>query len=151
METFSIADGQSGRLEMAHWLADVDQGAVRLVARVLANRVWHHLIGRGLVRTVDNFGRTGEPPSHPELLDHLAAELIDSGWSIKSLVRTIVSSRTFAMSSHHDPEADAVDPDNRLLWRSSPTLGSRVVARRDAVGCPRTRFSTDGINGLVPG
>ena len=117
-EPFSIADGQSGRLELAHWLAEVDQGAGRLVARVVANRVWYHLIGRGLVRTVDNFGRTGEPPSHPELLDYLAGELIESGWSIKSLVRTIVASRTFTMSSRHDPQSHAVDPDNRLLWRA---------------------------------
>ncbi len=113
-----IADGQSGRIELAQWLADVDAGAGRLVARVIANRVWFHLIGRGLVRTVDNFGRTGEAPSHPELLDYLAAELIDSGWSVKSLVRTIVSSRTFMMSSRYNPAAQAVDPENRLLWRA---------------------------------
>jgi Protein of unknown function (DUF1553) len=85
---------------------------------VLANRVWHHLIGRGIVRTTDNFGRTGEAPEHPELLDYLARELIDSGWSIKSLVRRIATSRTFAMSSRHDDLAHSIDPDNRLLWRA---------------------------------
>jgi hypothetical protein len=85
---------------------------------VLANRVWHHLIGRGIVRTTDNFGRTGEAPENPELLDHLARELIDSGWSIKGLVRKIVTSRTFAMSSRHDDHAHSIDPDNRLLWRA---------------------------------
>jgi hypothetical protein len=113
-----IADGQSGRLELARWLTDVDTGAGRLAARVLANRVWHHLIGRGIVRTVDNFGRTGDLPSHPELLDYLARELIDSGWSTKSLIRKIVLSRTFAMSSRHDEAGHSVDPDNRLLWRA---------------------------------
>jgi len=114
----TIPDGHSGRLELARWLTDVDGGAGRLTARVLANRVWHHLIGRGIVRTVDNFGRTGEAPSHPELLDHMARELIDSGWSMKALVRQIVLSRTFAMSSRHDESSHAVDPENRLLWRA---------------------------------
>ena len=114
----SIAEGQSGRTELGRWLTDVDHGAGQLAARVLANRVWHHLIGRGIVRTVDNFGRAGEAPSHPELLDYLARRLVDSGWSIKDLVRTIILSRTFAMSSHHDDNAHALDPENQLLWRA---------------------------------
>lgn len=113
-----IPDGESGRLELARWLTDVENGAGRLTARVFANRVWHHLIGRGLVRTVDNFGRTGETPSHPELLDYLASRLIESGWSTKALVREIVLSRTFALSTAHDPKAHAIDPDNALLWRA---------------------------------
>jgi hypothetical protein len=75
-------------------------------------------MGRGIVRTVDNFGRSGEAPSHPQLLDHLARELVESGWSIKGLIRTVVLSRTFAMSSRHNEAANSVDPDNRLLWRS---------------------------------
>ncbi len=114
----AIPEGQSGRIELARWLTDAEQGAGQLAARVLANRVWHHLMGRGLVRTVDNFGRTGEAASHPELLDYLARQLIDSGWSIKDLVRQIVLSRTFALSSHADSTAEAIDPDNRLLWRA---------------------------------
>jgi hypothetical protein len=113
-----IPPKQSGRLELGRWLTEVNGGAGRLAARVLANRVWHHLIGRGIVRTTDNFGRTGEAPENPELLDHLARELIDSGWSIKSLVRKIATSRTFAMSSRHDDHAYSIDPDNRLLWRA---------------------------------
>lgn len=113
-----IPSGHSGRLELAHWLTDVDGGAGQLAARVLANRVWYHMIGRGIVRTVDNFGRTGEMPSHPELLDHLARDLIDSKWSVKSLVRKIALSRTFTMSSHHNETANAIDPENRLLWRA---------------------------------
>ena len=113
-----IPAGQSGRVELGRWLTDVPNGAGRLVARVFANRVWHHLIGVGLVRTVDNFGRTGEAPSHPELLDHLARQLIDSGWSLKMLVRTIVLSRTFAVGSDHGAAGHEVDPDNRLLWRA---------------------------------
>jgi hypothetical protein len=113
-----IPPGQSGRMELGYWLTDRERGAGRLTARVLANRVWHHLIGTGIVRTADDFGRTGEAPSHPELLDHLAGRLIDSGWSIKGLVRQIVLSRTFAMSSDHDEAGHAIDPENRLLWRA---------------------------------
>jgi hypothetical protein len=113
-----IPPGQSGRLALGRWLTDVPGGAGRLAARVLANRVWHHLIGQGIVRTVDDFGRAGEPPDNPELLDYLARELIDSGWSLKSLVRRIVTSRTFAMSSRHDDRAHALDPENRRLWRA---------------------------------
>ncbi len=117
--TAEISAGQSGRMELGRWLTEVDGGAGQLAARVLANRVWHHLIGRGIVRTVDNFGRTGEAPSHPELLDHLARELIESGWSIKDLVRQVVLSRTFTMSSGHDDAGHSLDPDNRLLWRAN--------------------------------
>jgi hypothetical protein len=115
----TISPGQSGRVELAQWLTDEQTGAGRLAARVLANRIWHHLMGRGLVRTVDNFGRTGEPPSHPELLDYLAGELIHSEWSVKSLVRKIVLSRTFALSSQYDPACHAVDPENLALWRAN--------------------------------
>ena len=115
----AIPPKQSGRLELGRWLTDLGTGGGgRLAARVLANRVWHHLIGRGIVRTTDNFGRTGEPPDHPELLDYLARELIDSGWSVKSLVRKIAVSRAFAMGSRHDDHAASIDPDNRLIWRA---------------------------------
>jgi hypothetical protein len=114
---FDIGDQQSGRLQMGRWLTD-EKGAGALAARVLANRVWRHVIGRGLVRTVDNFGRTGEAPSHGELLDYLAGQLIDSGWSVKQLVRTIVLSKTFAISSRHHDSGHAVDPENKLLWRA---------------------------------
>ncbi len=114
----TIAAGSSGRIELAEWLTDTENGAGRLTARVLANRIWHHLIGRGLVRTVDNFGRTGEAPSNPELLDYLAGELIRSDWSIKSLVRQIALSRTFAMSTEFDERAGRIDPENILLWRA---------------------------------
>ena len=117
-EKLEIQSQQSGRIELAHWLFDLDSPASQLVARVQANRIWHHLIGIGLVRTVDNFGRTGEPPSHPELLDYLASELIESGWSTKALVRQIVLSRTFALSSKYDAINNTIDPENRLLWRA---------------------------------
>lgn len=110
---------QSGRIAFAEWLTDGGQRSGHLAARVLANRVWHHLLGRGLVRTVDNFGRTGEEPSHPELLDFLANELIDSDWSLKNLIRHVVATRTFGLSSDFDSESHSIDPDNQWLWRAN--------------------------------
>jgi mono/diheme cytochrome c family protein len=109
---------QSGRIELARWLTDPNSRAGWLTARVQANRIWHHLMGRGLVRTVDNLGRTGESPTHPELLDYLALQLIEDGWSFKSLIREIVLSRTFALSSQYEAANDARDPDNQWLWRA---------------------------------
>ncbi len=105
---------ESGRRELAQWLASADNP---LTARVMANRVWHHLFGVGLVRTVDNFGVTGETPSHPELLDHLALRFVEEGWSVKKLIRSIVLSHAFQMSSELNAESMKLDPDNRLLWR----------------------------------
>jgi hypothetical protein len=100
----------SGRLELANWIVDP---ANPLTSRVMANRVWHWLFGAGLVRTVDNFGTTGESPSHPELLDHLAVQFIQQGWSVKKLIRTIVLSRTYRLSSSGAEQQEV--PDNRLL------------------------------------
>jgi hypothetical protein len=105
---------ESGRRELATWLASPQNP---LTARVMVNRVWHHLFGAGIVRTVDEFGTTGELPSHPELLDHLALRFVEDGWSVKKLVRAIVLSRTYRLSSAASKEALAVDPENRLLWR----------------------------------
>ncbi|MEW6304292.1 MAG: PSD1 and planctomycete cytochrome C domain-containing protein [Verrucomicrobiota bacterium] len=107
---------QSGRLELAQWLTSPDHP---LTARVMANRVWHHLFGVGLVRTVDNFGFTGERPSHPELLDHLALRFVDGGWSVKSLVREIVLSRAYRQASTYRADCFNKDPENRLLWRAN--------------------------------
>ena len=102
----------SGRLELAHWIVDP---ANPLTSRVMVNRVWHWLFGAGLVRTVDNFGTTGESPSHPELLDYLAMQFVQHGWSVKKLIRTIVLSRTYRLSSARGDQQ--ADPENRLLAR----------------------------------
>ncbi len=107
---------QSGRLEFARWLTHPDHP---LTARVMANRVWRHLLGTGLVSTTDNFGFSGERPSHPELLDTLAVKFKSDGWSIKKLVREIVLSRTYRQSSEYRADAFRTDPENRLLWRAS--------------------------------
>jgi hypothetical protein len=107
----------SGRLELARWIASPTHP---LTARVMANRVWQHLFGRGLVETVDNFGTTGREPSHPELLDHLAIRLVENGWSVKKLVRSIMLSRTYGLDGGAQPVALEKDPDNTLYWRSTP-------------------------------
>ncbi|YCM42536.1 PSD1 and planctomycete cytochrome C domain-containing protein [Verrucomicrobiaceae bacterium 227] len=108
----AIAAHSSGRLELARWIADSNNP---LTSRVMANRIWKYLLGEGLVRTPDNFGGTGELPSHPELLDHLALQFTNNGWSIKSLIREIVLSRTYQLSSLTDSNND---PENRLLGRA---------------------------------
>jgi hypothetical protein len=109
-----IPDGLSGRRELAEWIADARNP---LTSRVMVNRVWHWLIGRGLVSTVDNFGSMGETPSHAQLLDHLASSFIEQGWSIKQLIREIVLSRVYRLSSTEVASSQRVDPENELLWR----------------------------------
>jgi cytochrome c553 len=111
-----VPEAASGRLELARWITDPGHP---LTARVLVNRVWTHLFGAGLVETVDDFGRTGAAPSHPELLDHLAVRFRDGGGSVKGLIREIVLSRTYRQASGWRAEPFAQDPDNRLLWRMS--------------------------------
>jgi hypothetical protein len=86
----------------------------------MANRVWKHLFGAGLVASVDNFGVTGEKPSHPELLDHLAGRFIQDGWSVKKLIRAIVLSHAYQLDSAASDANVAADPANRLVWRHSP-------------------------------
>ncbi|MDB5385746.1 MAG: Protein of unknown function (DUF1553)/Protein of unknown function (DUF1549)/Planctomycete, partial [Planctomycetaceae bacterium] len=108
---------QSGRQELASWLTNEKNP---LISRVLANRVWQHLFGEGIVRSVDNFGVTGDVPSHPELLDHLANRFVHEGWSVKKLVRAIVLSRAYQLSSDAIAANVAVDPANRYIWRHSP-------------------------------
>jgi hypothetical protein len=128
-----VPEKESGRLQFAEWMAGTNNP---LTARVMANRVWLWLMGEGLVRTPDNFGTTGEAPSHPELLDYLAIRLIEQGWSVKKLAREIVLSRTYQLSSkaargtprpsirNREPDhggtersfgASGIDPENRLF------------------------------------
>ena len=108
---FKISSG-SGRLELAEWIASPRNP---LTARVLANRIWLHLFGHGLVRTPDNFGLTGPAPSHPKLLDHLAQRLLSGNWSTKQLIRALVLTRTYQLSSAPPDEALHLDPQNLLL------------------------------------
>src|SRR5262249_11568843 len=106
----------SNRLGLARWL--VDRGNP-LAARVTVNRSWQMLFGPGLARTVADFGPHGEVPSHPELLDWLAVEFMDSGWDVKHILKTIVMSATYRQSSRLDPNTAAQDPENRLLARGA--------------------------------
>jgi hypothetical protein len=110
-----ISPGSSGRLELARWLTRPDHP---LTARVMANRVWQYHFGKGLVATPNNFGLRGEEPTHPELLDFLAGELVRSGWSVKHLHRLILSSKTYKLSCSHHAANAARDPGNRFLWRA---------------------------------
>jgi hypothetical protein len=105
-----------------------------LVARVLVNRVWHHLFGRGLVPTVDNFGALGEPVTHPELLDQLAWQFVhEDGWSMKRLIKRLVLTQTYSMSHRAaDPHADELDPANNL-WHRVPIRRLEAEAIRDSL------------------
>jgi hypothetical protein len=109
-----IPENQSGRLQLAEWIVSP---ANPLTARVMVNRIWHWLFGAGLVRSTDNFGTTGETPLHPELLDYLASRFVEQGWSVKQLIREIVLSHTYQLSTAPCDTALAADPENRLFWR----------------------------------
>ena len=115
-ESAAMPTTESGRRELVDWLANAKNP---LTARVFVNRVWHWLFGAGIVRTPDNFGTTGELPTHSELLDYLAIRFVDDGWSIKRLVRRIALSRAYRLSTADDLRSRAVDPENRLLWRAN--------------------------------
>ena len=106
----------SGRRELAEAIASRDNP---LTARVWVNRIWDHLFGRGIVDTPSDFGSRGTPPTHPELLDWLACDLMDHGWSTKQLIREIVLSATYRQSSDARPDCIAADPENKLLWRAN--------------------------------
>src|SRR6185312_6889282 len=137
--TPQIAEG-SGRLELAEWLASKDNP---LTARVMANRVWLHLFGRGLVPTPDNFGAAGQPPSHPELLDHLAVTFMADGWSVKKLIRRVVLSHAYQLGSASDPKCHEADPDNALVWRMTPR-------RLDAEALRDSVLAVSGLLNLTP-
>jgi len=120
------------RRALANWITDPNGGAGALLARVLVNRLWHHHFGRGIVRTSGNFGLTGDAPSHPDLLEWLACELVENDWSLKHVHRLIVGSAAYRQSVDSNPASVARDPGNRLWWRRRPV---RVEAEvwRDSV------------------
>ncbi|NOY43439.1 MAG: DUF1553 domain-containing protein [Planctomycetes bacterium] len=125
----AIDPKQSGRLQLAKWMTSQHNP---LPARVVVNRIWHHLFGRGIVESVDNFGLMGTMPSHPKLLDTLAVEFMQDGWSIKRTIRKIVLSRTYQLSCATNEKNQNVDPENRLLWCATPRrLPVEII--RDAI------------------
>ena len=117
----------SGRLALARRLASRENP---LLARVMVNRVWHHLFGRGIVASCDDFGVMGLPPTHPGLLDHLAFSFMENGWSVKKLIRAILLSKTYGMSSTPQDRGNEVDPQNKLLHRM-PILRLDAESIRD--------------------
>ncbi len=142
----SRAPESQRRLALAHWIGDPRNP---LAARVLANRLWHYHFGRGIVPTPSDFGFNGAPPSHPELLDWLASELLSNGGYLKPLHRLLVTSSTYRQATASDPKAQDADKLNRLLWRMVPR---RLEAEpiRDAIlacsGSLDTRMGGPGYN-----
>ncbi len=125
----AIPEGSSGRLALADWITQPDNP---LTSRVMVNRLWRWHFGRGIVASVDNFGRLGEAPSNPELLDWLAVKFVQEGWSVKAMHRLMVLSSTYQMSSELNESAAAVDPENILLWRM-PRRRLEAEAIRDGI------------------
>ena len=120
---------QSGRLELAEAIASKDNP---LTARVMVNRIWHHVFGRGLAATTDNLGRYGDAPTHPELLDYLASQFINDGWSMKKLIKSMMLSATFRQSSQAATRSAEADPQN-LLWSRYPVRRIEAEAVRDSI------------------
>jgi hypothetical protein len=151
---YEVPANQSGRVELARWLTDSRNA---LTARVYVNRVWAHLFGTGIVRTVDNFGTQGERPSHPELIDEIAACFVEDGWSTKRLVRSLVLTRTYQQSAVRDPQSAMADPENRLFGRANRRRVEAEVIRdamlavagtldRTPGGCPVTGLGERAID-----
>jgi hypothetical protein len=143
----TISQGQSGRLELAQWLTSPDNP---LTPRVYVNRVWHHLFGRGIVKSVDNFGTTGDAPTHPELLDYLSYQFIKNNWSTKRLVKEIVLSRTYRLSSSDTHSNEGKDPDNALRSRMVPRpLPAEAI--RDSILVASGQLRDGHISSMLPG
>ncbi len=126
------SDAFDSRIDLAAWITDVDCGAGALAARVTVNRLWQHHFGRGLVETPGDFGTRGAPPSHPDLLEWLSAELVRGGWRLKPIHKLIVTSATYRQSGAWDESRAEIDPGNRLWWRRE---ARRIEAEtvRDAI------------------
>ncbi|MSR56716.1 MAG: DUF1553 domain-containing protein [Planctomycetaceae bacterium] len=126
------AKSSGRRLAWANWVTEPGSRAASLMARVQVNRIWQQHFGTGIVATPENFGFSGAPPSHPDLLDWLAAEFIRSGWSVKAIHRLILNSAAYRQTSEFSKPAHEADPDNRLLWRF-PIRRLEAEAIRDAM------------------
>jgi cytochrome c553 len=129
------------RSAFAHWLTDTNGGAGHLLARVIVNRLWAEHFGRGLVATVSDFGIRGEAPSHPELLDYLAGELIRNGWKLKPIHKLIVTSAAYKQSSVRDEAKAKLDPENKLVWRQ-PVRRLQAEVIRDSILAVGGRLNT---------
>ncbi len=130
LASLDVQSRRPNRLDLAHWLVDRKNP---LVARVFVNRLWAMFFGQGIVKTAEDFGSQGAPPSHPELLDWLAVEFIDSGWDVKHLVKLMVSSATYRQTSVASPELRQADPENRWLARQGRFRLDAEFVRDDAL------------------
>jgi hypothetical protein len=136
----------SGRLEMADKISDPNNP---LTARVMVNRIWHHIFGRGIVETVDNFGVQGKIPSHPELLDFLAIKFMESGWSVKRIIKYMVMSQTFQRDTEPSEASLVEDPEN--IWlQHYPVRRINAESLRDAVLAVSGRLDTTMYGPAVP-
>jgi len=134
---------QKNRTDLARWLTDVNHGAGVLTARVAVNRLWQHHFGRGIVETPGDFGVRGDPPSNPQLLDWLAAELIRGGWRMKPLHKMILMSAVYRQDDASDAARLAIDPANRLWWRREPRRVEAEILRDSILavsGCLNPHF-----------
>ena len=153
--TTDVPQSESGRRELADWIANEKNP---LTSRVWANRIWSHLFGKGIVSSCDNFGLSGQSPSNPALLDHLATRLVELGWSSKGLIREIVLSRSYALASEWDRRRAEIDPDETAIWRM-PKRRLEAEAIRDAMLASGGLLDTDqplgsaasGLEGAVRG
>ncbi len=127
-----VKQPESPRIALAQWLTDPTAGAGNLVARALVNRLWQHHFGRGIVATSNDFGLQGEPPTHPELLDYLAAELLRLGWRIKPIHKLIMTSAVYRQDGAVNAANVEVDPQNKLWWRQ-PARRLEAEVIRDAL------------------
>lgn len=150
-EPDSSVNSSGRRLALANWIASRDNP---LTARVIANRIWHYHFGRGLVRSTSDFGFQGTPPTHPELLDWLAAEFMDGGWRLKKLHKLIMLSNTYQMSSRSNPVALEKDPENNELWRfnmrrlSAEEIRDSILAVNDSL--TRSSYSGPSVYVKIP-
>ena len=139
-------EDSSGRLQYAQWITHPDNP---LTARVVVNRVWQQLFGTGIVATSDNFGHLGSAPTHPELLDYLALRFVgEQRWSVKQLVRLLVLTRAYQLSSQLDPKANEVDPGNTLVWRATPRR-LKAESIRDSILAASGRLDPEPLQGAV--
>ena len=131
-----------GRIALADWLTDVDNGAGMLLARVIVNRLWQHHFGRGIVTTSSDFGTRGEPPTHPDLLEYLARSLVENGWKLKPLHKLLMTSSTYMQSGGISEAKGMQDPSNLLLWRKEPRRLEAEVFRDTLLSVSGTLDST---------
>jgi hypothetical protein len=148
--SLKLGNRRATRLDLANWLTDSSRGVGGLTARVFVNRFWYLLFGTGISRTLDDFGGQGEPPVHPELLDNLAVEFVESRWNIKHMIKLIVMSRAYRQSSLASLELRERDPFNRLITRQSRFRLPAEMVRDNALAISGLLVSDFGGGSIKP-